>query len=78
MNRRPELTIIAPGASAEEAAAVVAALEQFMRATAPVRATPAGGAQSPAAAPPSAWLAAAIAEGVARHPGAAPYATGGW
>jgi hypothetical protein len=36
MNRRPQLTIVAPSASPEEAAAVVAALEQFMRETAPV------------------------------------------
>lgn len=35
MNRRPQLQIVAPGASPEEAAAVVAALEQFMRDTAP-------------------------------------------
>ncbi|MBX5441476.1 MAG: chemotaxis protein CheR, partial [Solirubrobacteraceae bacterium] len=34
-NRRPELRIVAPGASPEEAAAVVAALERFMRQTAP-------------------------------------------
>lgn len=36
MNRRPQLTIVAPSASPEEAAAVVAALERFMRETAPV------------------------------------------
>ena len=36
MNRRPQLTIVAPSASPEEAAAVVAALERFMRDTAPV------------------------------------------
>lgn len=36
MNRRPQLEIVAPNASPEEAAAVVAALEQFMRNTAPV------------------------------------------
>jgi len=35
MNRRPQLEIVAPNASPEEAAAVVAALEQFMRDTAP-------------------------------------------
>ncbi len=35
MNRRPQLTIVAPSASPEEAAAVVAALERFMRETAP-------------------------------------------
>jgi hypothetical protein len=35
MNRRPKLTILAPDASPEEAAAVTAALERFMRETAP-------------------------------------------
>jgi hypothetical protein len=35
VNRRPKLTIVAPNASPEEAAAVVAALERFMRETAP-------------------------------------------
>jgi hypothetical protein len=35
VNRRPQLTIVAPSASPEEAAAVVAALERFMRETAP-------------------------------------------
>jgi hypothetical protein len=60
VNRRPKLTIVAPSASPEEAAAVVAALERFMRETAP-----------PAAAPPAArnpWLEAALHEGVARQP----------
>src|SRR5205823_6330528 len=37
-NRRPQLQLIAPSASPEEAAAVVAALERFMRATAPAAA----------------------------------------
>jgi len=36
VNRRPQLQIVAPNASPEEAAAVVAALERFMRETAPV------------------------------------------
>ena len=35
VNRRPQLQIVAPNASPEEAAAVVAALERFMRDTAP-------------------------------------------
>lgn len=35
MNRRPQLRIVAPAASDEEAAALVAALERFMRDTAP-------------------------------------------
>jgi hypothetical protein len=60
MNRRPKLTIVAPNASPEEAAAVVAALEQFMRATAPTPAAPAP-AQDP-------WQRAALYEGVAREP----------
>jgi hypothetical protein len=39
-NRRPQLEIVAPGASPHEAAAVVAALEQFMRDFAPPAAEP--------------------------------------
>ena len=39
-NRRPELRIVAPGASPQEAAAVAAALERFMRETAPAPAEP--------------------------------------
>jgi hypothetical protein len=35
VNRRPKLRIVAPAASPEEAAAIVAALERFMRDTAP-------------------------------------------
>ncbi len=60
MNRRPRLTIVAPTASAEEAAAVIAALERFMRETAPQPAPPA-----PARNP---WQQAALEEGVARRP----------
>jgi len=61
MNRRPQLEIVAPGASPEEAAAVVAALERFMRETAP----------SPIPGPPrrSPWLEAALHEGVSCQPG---------
>lgn len=60
VNRRPQLRIVAPGASPEEAAAVVAALERFMRETAP----------RPAPLPPgrSPWQRAALYEGVARAP----------
>lgn len=56
MNRRPQLQIVAPNASPEEAAAVVAALEQFMRETAPVF----------AAAPEQVdrWTRSALLEGV--------------
>jgi hypothetical protein len=60
VNRRPLLNIIAPGASPEEAAAVVAALERFMRETAPRPAPPA-----PRRDP---WQQAALYEGVARAP----------
>jgi hypothetical protein len=59
-NRRPKLTIVAPDASPEEAAAVVAALERFIRETAP-----------PAAVPPprrNPWQQAALQEGVRREP----------
>ncbi|HZE06601.1 MAG TPA: hypothetical protein VE127_15330 [Solirubrobacteraceae bacterium] len=60
MNRRPALSIVAPGASPGEAAAVVAAVEQFMRQTAPVPAPP----------PPQSnpWQQAALVEGVRRDP----------
>jgi hypothetical protein len=64
-NRRPQLSIVAPAASPEEAAAVVAALERFMRETAP---TPA-----PAPAPVSGWMQAARQEGVERAPGRDPW-----
>jgi hypothetical protein len=57
-NRRPELTLIAPAASPEEAAAVVAALERFMRATAP--------APAPAPLERNGWRRAALLEGVSR------------
>jgi len=60
MNRRPKLRIVAPNASPEEAAAVVAALERFMRATAPARV-----AAAPRANP---WQRAALYEGIAREP----------
>jgi hypothetical protein len=60
-NRRPQLRIVAPAASPEEAAAVVAAVERFMRDTAP---TPA-----PAAPRLSGWLEAARLEAVDRDPG---------
>jgi len=60
VNRRPKLKLVAPSATPEEAAAVVAALERFMRETAPI----------PAAAPPvrNPWQQAALHEGVAREP----------
>jgi hypothetical protein len=60
MNRRPKLTIVAPSASPEEAAAVVAALERFMRETAPPPSH-----EAPKRNP---WQQAALYEGVAREP----------
>jgi hypothetical protein len=60
VNRRPKLTIVAPSATAEEAAAVVAALERFMRETAPPPVRPA-----PSRSP---WQQAALQESVARQP----------
>ena len=64
VNRRPKLTIVAPDASAEEAAAVVAALERFMRDTAPPRTAP--------PPQPSPWLLAALQEGITREPAVPP------
>jgi hypothetical protein len=54
---RPRIELISPAASASEAAAIVAALEQFLVETAP-RPADAGPAQSP-------WLRAALEEGIA-------------
>jgi hypothetical protein len=61
--RKPKLRLLAPTATAtpEEAAAIVAAIERFIRAT----------ASAPAPAPDAAahgWRATAIVEGVARDP----------
>ena len=62
VNRRPKLEIIAPAASPEEAAAVVAALERFMRDTAPTPAPePVSGR--------SAWADAALLESTGHHLG---------
>jgi hypothetical protein len=59
VNRRPKLTIVAPNASPEEAAAVVAALERFMRETAPPPAPP--------ALKRNPWQQAGLREGVIRE-----------
>jgi hypothetical protein len=59
-NRRPKLEIVAPGASPEEAAAIVAALEQFMRETAPVPA--------PVEDAPNPWFRAGLVESLEREP----------
>jgi hypothetical protein len=56
-----QLELIAPSASPEEAAAIVAALERFMRATAPDSTAP--------QATPDQWRHAAILEGVRREDG---------
>jgi hypothetical protein len=65
VNRRPEIAIVAPNASAEEAAAVVAALAQFMRNHAPVVVHD--------APEPSPWKQAALHEGVVRGPDFPPF-----
>jgi hypothetical protein len=62
---RPQLQIIAPGATPEEAAAVVAALEQFIRETAPVQVAPAGPGLGR-------WHETALQEGVRRAPELTP------
>jgi hypothetical protein len=59
-NRRPQLQLIAPDAAPEEAVAIVAALERFMRETAPPLT-----AASPARDP---WERAALLEGIGREP----------
>ena len=60
MNRRPRLELRGSSASPEEAAAVIAAIERFIRDTAPPVATvPAG---------PGPWVRAALLEGVDREP----------
>ena len=60
MNRRPQLTLLGHSATPEEAAAVIAAVEQFMRDTAP--------AVADAPEPVSGWLRAARLEAVERDP----------
>jgi hypothetical protein len=61
-NRRPRLELVGASATPEEAAAVVAAVERFLRDTAPPPA--------PAPEPPSGWVRAARLEAVERFPGA--------
>ncbi len=59
MNRRARLELVTPAASPEEAAAVIAAVERFLRDTAP-----------PPVAPPareSGWVRAARLEAVERQ-----------
>ncbi len=59
-NRRPKLEILGSTATPHEAAAVAAAIEQFMRDTAPPPA-PVAERQNP-------WLRAALLEGTGREP----------
>jgi hypothetical protein len=61
-NRRPKLEIVSTAASPEEAAAVVAAVERFLRDTAPPPA--------PVPPPPNPWVRAARLEAVDRLCGA--------
>jgi hypothetical protein len=63
MNRRPRLELRGSTASPEEAAAVIAAIERFIRDTAPPVA--------PEPEAPNPWVRAALLEGVDRDPGAA-------
>ena len=64
VGRRPQLKLIAPSASPQEAAAIVAALERFMRETAARR------RHRPAAVDP--WLRAALLEAVEARRRAGP------
>jgi hypothetical protein len=59
VNRRPRLELLGSSATPEEAAAVMAAVEQFLRDTAPPPAPPAA---------PSGWVQAARREAVDRDP----------
>lgn len=61
-NRRAQLSVIAPSATPHEAAAVAAAIQQFLRDTAPPLA--------PAEPPRDAWQRAALLEGTGREPDA--------
>jgi hypothetical protein len=65
MNRRPRLELHGSAASPEEAAAVIAAIEQFLRDTAPPPAD-----STPAANP---WVRTALLEGVERAPAREPW-----
>ena len=60
MNRRPRLELRGTSATPEEAAAVMAAVEQYLRDTTPPPA--------PAEERPSPWVQAALREGVDRFP----------
>jgi hypothetical protein len=62
-NRRPRLELVGTSATPEEAAAVVAAVERFLRDTAPPPAPP-----EPGRAGQSPWVRAARLEAVDRFP----------
>lgn len=64
-NRRPQLKLVTPTASPEEAAAVIAAVEQFLRDHAPPPA--------PVEAPLSGWVDAARREAIDREPHPQPW-----
>ncbi len=66
MSREPK-TVVVPDPSAEEAVAVIAAIEQFLRDTESPSA--AAAAAEPAV---SSWRAAALHEGVTRQPCSPP------
>jgi hypothetical protein len=65
VNRRPQLELLGSSATPEEAAAVIAAVEQFLRDTAPPPA--------PVEAGPSPWLRAGRLEAVDREPAREPW-----
>jgi len=65
VNRRPRLELHGSSASPEEAAAVIAAIEQFLRDTAPPPAPP--------QQPENPWVRASRLEAVEREPGLEPW-----
>jgi hypothetical protein len=65
VNRRPRLELHGSSASPEEAAAVLAAIEQFLRDTAP--------SPAPVEGEPSPWVQTARLEGVDREPARNPW-----
>jgi hypothetical protein len=65
VDRRPSTQPIARGASAEQTAAIVAAVEAVLRA----RPAPAASGVAGAPAQPSPWLRAGLLEGVSRADG---------
>ena len=65
MNRRPRLELRGSSATPEEAAAVIAAIERFLRDTAPPPAPPAA-VENP-------WVRASRLEAVEREPATGPW-----